>query len=74
MDRDTHAHANNTQIHKWANKRTRKQVMLCSDCNVTLCVTCYKPFHTILNLKTIKADLENDCEICIDKNSLPSPS
>ena len=60
------------QLHKWANKRTRKQVMSCSDCDIPLCVQCYKPFHTVVNLNCIKADIENDQEINIEAYLLPS--
>ena len=62
-----HSKHSECQLHKWANKRTRKQVMSCPDCNLTLCVTCYKPFHTIHNLNSIKADIENDRDITISK-------
>lgn len=61
------------QLHRLANKRTRKQVMTCNDCNVTLCINCYKPFHTAHDLNMIKADIENDRESTI-KTVIPSPS
>ena len=61
------------QLHRLANKRTRKQVMTCNDCNVTLCVNCYKPFHTAHDINMIKADIENDQESSIRSN-IPSPS
>ena len=51
------------QLHKWASNITRKQVMTCSDCEITLYVQCYKPFHTVLNLNCIKADIQNDQDI-----------
>ena len=51
------------QIHKWAGKRTRKQVAYCPDCNVCLCIRCYKIFHTVLDLRRVKADIENDKEV-----------
>ena len=53
------------QLHKWADKRTRKQIAYCSDCNVCLCIHCYKAFHTVLDLRRVKNDLENDRDICI---------
>ena len=40
--------------------RTRKQVMLGPDCNVTLCIACYKPFYTVENLEKIKADFKHN--------------
>ena len=58
------------QLHKWACKQTQKQVMLCPDCNLTLCVNCYKPFHTVLNANSIKADIESDNTSCV-KPSCP---
>ena len=67
-----HSKHSECQLHKWANKRTRKQVMTCSYCDITLCVQCYKSFHTVLNLNCIKADIENDQEINI--NTYPSVS
>ena len=67
-----HSKYSECQLHKWANKRTRKQVMSCSDCDITLCVQCYKPFHTVLNLNCIKADIENDQEINLDTYSVAS--
>ena len=51
------------QIHKWAGKRTRKQVAYCPDCNVCLYIRCYKIFHTVLDLRRVKADIENDKEV-----------
>ena len=56
------------QLHKMFNKRTRKQVMLCPDCNVTLCVLCYKPFHSVDDLNKIKVEVQNDFSL------MPSPS
>ena len=67
MPTPVHSKHSECQLHKWANKRTRKQVMICPDCNLTLCVSCYKPFHTVYNLNSIKADIENDREINISK-------
>ena len=52
------------QLHKWADKRTRKQIAYCSDCNVCLCIQCYKAFHTVLDLRRVKNDLQNDKSIC----------
>ena len=51
------------QVHKWAGKRTRKQVAYCPDCNVCLCIRCYKLFHTVLDLRSVKADIQNDIEV-----------
>ena len=53
------------QLHKWANKRTRKQIAYCADCNVCLCIKCYKVFHTVADLNRIKSDIQNDRDVCI---------
>ena len=46
---------NNCQLHYWANKqKVRAQLMKCGTCNVTLCITCYKIFHEVAQLKTNK--------------------
>lgn len=55
------------QLHKMFNKRTRKQVMLCPDCNLTLCILCFKPFHTVDDLNKIKVDVQND--FCLPSSS-----
>ena len=67
-----HSKHSECQLHKWASKRTRKQVMTCSDCDITLCVQYYKPFHTVLNLNCIKADIENDQDITVKSYPLSS--
>ena len=37
------------QLHRWAaNKQVKSNLMVCSNCNVTLCAKCFTPFHTIL--------------------------
>ena len=53
------------QLHKWAEKRTRKQIAYCADCNVCLCIKCYKTFHTVLDLHRVKNDIQNDREYCV---------
>ena len=67
-----HSKHSECQLHKWASKRTRKQVMTCSDCDVTLCVQCYKPFHTVLNLNCTKADIKNDQDVTVKSHPLSS--
>ena len=52
-------------LHKWADKRTRKQIAYCADCNLCLCIKCYKVFHTVVDLNRIKNDIQNDKDICI---------
>ena len=39
------------QLHKWATgQRLKRNVFVCSYCNVTLCARCYAPFHTMADL------------------------
>ena len=43
---------NNCQLHYWSDKtKVQAQLMKCMTCNVTLCLSCYKPFHEIAALK-----------------------
>ena len=53
------------QRHEWVQKRTRKQIAYCADCNVCICSKCYKTFHTVLGLQRVKKGIQNDCEYCI---------
>ena len=61
------------QLHQLTNKQTRKQVITCNNCNATLCINCYKSFHTAHDINMIKADIENDQESTI-KTIIPSLS
>ena len=43
------------QIHYWLSKaKYRAQIMKCPALNITLCLSCYKSFHEILNLVAMK--------------------
>ena len=43
------------QMHWWMYKvKYRKQLMICSLCNVILCIECYEPYHEISNLTKLK--------------------
>ena len=46
-------------LHRWAGKDCRAQIMYCPTCNVTLCVQCYKPFHTKTDLIRCKIAISN---------------
>ena len=46
-------------LHKWVNIETQKQVMFCPTCNVNLCLSCYRLFHTKPNLLQMKESLSN---------------
>lgn len=49
------------QMHFWATqKKYRKQTMYCAKCGVTLCLICYKKFHTISHLVDMKAEIKCD--------------
>ena len=49
------------QMHFWATqKKYRKQTMYCAKCGVTLCLICYKKFHTISHLVDVKAEIKCD--------------
>ena len=62
------------QLHKWSDKRTRKQIAYCADCNVCLCIQCYKAFHTVVDLRRVENDIQNDQQICeIATTEEPSP-
>ena len=64
------------QLHNWAGKRTRKQLLYCPDCRICLCVYCYKVFHTVANLKMIKSEINNETDrpllLEIDNNASSS--
>ena len=53
------------QCHKWADKRTRKQIAYCVDCNICLCIKYYKIFHTVLDLQHVKNDFDIDNKYCV---------
>ena len=37
------------QLHRWAaNKQVKSNLIVCSNCNVTLCAKCFTPFHATL--------------------------
>ena len=50
------------KLHKWSEKRTRKQIAYCAYYNVCLCIKCDKTFYTVLDLQRVKHDIQNDCE------------
>ena len=43
-------------LHRWVNRNTeiRSMILLCSTCNIPLCVRCYKPFHTVACVKKLE--------------------
>ena len=60
------------QLHKWVlggrnaacrrHTRVKSQLSYCPTCNVVLCIKCYKLFHTIYDLNTIKGNIQRAYE------------
>ena len=44
------------QLHRWTDRNIeyKNNVMVCTHCNVSLCLHCYKAFHTIKHVKELK--------------------
>ena len=52
-------------LHRWACGRdgeVRGGISICEDCNVSLCVDCYKVFHTQEDLTSVKEELKEGLE------------
>ena len=56
------------QLHKWvlqgvksfrAHGRVKGQLIYCRTCNVILCVRCYKTFHTVFDLDSVKKNIQD---------------
>jgi len=57
------------QLYKWVLKgnntvermhtRVESHLSYCTTCRVVLCIKCYKRFHTIYDLNTIKGQIQN---------------
>ena len=45
------------QIHYWATKKKLRTNIVCSNCDVTLCINCYSQFHLVPDLVGIKRAL-----------------
>ena len=45
-------------LHRWVDNESLKQVMKCTTCNVHLCIQCYKLYHTVPDLISIKQHLK----------------
>ena len=59
VDSDTENHPR-CQLHTWATDskiRTKRMVMLCEQCNVNLCRTCWRIFHECPDLVKEKAQI-----------------
>jgi hypothetical protein len=58
------------QMHRWVGfPNKRSDLMSCEDCHVSICVQCYKRFHTVQDLVAIKGDLYVEYKEDSDKNS-----
>ena len=68
------------QLHKWvlhdvpnaarSHSRVKGQLSYCRTCNRILCVRCYKLFHTVYDLNTIKNNIQDAyCTEVTSKNS-----
>lgn len=60
-------------LHRWASKdnslKFRAQIMTCECCNVSLCLDCFGPFHTISDVKRLKSEIRKIiCEQSKKKN------
>ena len=55
-------------LHSWAkNMKIRKQIVKCETCDIHLCVECYKNFHTIQDVHTLRCSVETTAEKSINK-------
>ena len=45
-------------LHRWVDNESLKQAMKCTTCNVHLCIQCYKLYHTVPDLISIKQHLK----------------
>ena len=62
--------ANDTRcsLHPWAkNMKKQKQIVKCETCGIYLCVECYKNFHTIQDVDTLRCSVETTAEKTINK-------
>ena len=55
------------QLHYWAAKKKFRSNIVCSTCNVTLCIQCYEHFHLVQDLvkskSTLKKEIDNDGQV-----------
>ena len=49
-------------VQKTMEQKNRLNVSYCVKCNVSLCVLCFKPFHTISGVKELKLQVRNNME------------
>ena len=55
-------------LHSWAkNMKIRKQIVKCETCGIHLCVECYKNFHTIQDVHTLRCSVGTTAERNINK-------
>ena len=53
------------QLHRWADRsyEFKEKIMVCGTCNVSLCLHCYKEFHTLKH----KDDLKKHVKAIVEK-------
>ena len=60
------------QLHFWATgEKHRAQLMRCNECDVTLCIHCFKLFHTSENLVKHKERIADQLRLCMTKTCFP---
>ena len=58
------------QMHRWVGfPNKRSNLMSCEDCHVSICLQCWKQFHTVKDLAGIKGGLAKEYQEDSDKNS-----
>ena len=49
-------------VQKTREQKNRSNISYCEKCNVSLCVLCFKPFHTISDVKKLKSQVRDNME------------
>ena len=52
----------NAWVQKTREQKNRSNISYCEKCNVSLCVLCFKPFHTISDVKKLKSQVRDNTE------------
>ena len=48
-------------LHRWIHRRFEQKdmVIICTTCNIPLCINCYKPFHAVANVQELHHIVES---------------